>query len=355
MRGTEGSPFFDDGKERGDIMKHINIPIFIPHMGCPNLCVFCDQRSISGRQEFCEESVREEIERALATIDKSAETEIAFFGGSFTGIDRALMCRLLGLAKEYIDEGRVASIRLSTRPDYIDREVLALLAQYGVKHIELGLQSMDDGVLASSKRGHDSACAERACRLVKEYGFSLVGQMMIGLPGANAEKEKGTAERFCELSVDAVRIYPTVVFRGTELCQMAEYGRYEILGEEETIERTKIALRVFVEHDIPCIRVGLCASEKLSGSEVFGGANHSAIGELAMGELYYDLICEKLDTMGSLRDKNVIIYVSKGSVSKAVGQKRRNYERIFKKYSLKRLKILEKNEILSYNIMIDLL
>ncbi|MBO5305912.1 MAG: radical SAM protein [Clostridia bacterium] len=334
-------------------MKHANLPIFSPHMGCPNACDFCDQRSISGKMEFREQSVREEIETALATIDRETKTEIAFFGGSFTGIDRGLMCRLLALAKNYVDEGRVTGIRLSTRPDYIDEEVLDILLQYGVTHIELGLQSMDDDVLKRAKRGHDSACAEQACRLVKQYGFSLVGQMMIGLPDSSAEKEKATAKRLCELSVDAVRIYPTVVFRGTELCAMAEAGSYEMLDEAQAIERTKIALRVFVERGIPCIRVGLCASEKLSGSEVFGGASHSAIGELAMGELYYDLICERLDEMGDLSGKSMVIYVAKGAVSKAIGQKRKNYRRIFEKYSLKRLKILEKNEILSYNIMID--
>ena len=334
-------------------MKHANIPIFIPHMGCPNACVFCDQRSISGKQGFREASVREEIERALVTIDDGTETEIAFFGGSFTGIDRELMCRLLALAKEYVDKGAVSGIRLSTRPDYIDREVLDILSRYGVTDIELGLQSMDDEVLISAKRGHDSACAERACRLVKEYGFSLVGQMMIGLPSSSAEKEQATAEKLCALGVDAVRIYPTVVFRGTELCAMAESGAYQMLDEQEAVERTKIALRVFVEHDVPCIRVGLCASERLSGGEVFGGANHSAIGELAMGELYYDKICEVLDQMADLEGKGLVIYVSKGAVSKAVGQKRKNYLRILKKYSLKRLKILEKNEILSYKIMID--
>ena len=334
-------------------MKHVNIPIFIPHMGCPNLCVFCDQRSISGKQIFKEQSVKEEIERVLETIDENTETEIAFFGGSFTGIERGLMCRLLSIAKEYIDSGKVKSIRLSTRPDYIDREILEILLSYGVRYIELGLQSMDDEVLKNTKRGHDSACAERACRLIKEYGFSLVGQMMIGLPGATAETEKETAERLCELAVDAVRIYPTVVFHGTELCQMAQTGAYLLLSEEQAITRTKIALRVFVEHQIPCIRIGLCASERLSSGEVYGGANHSAMGELVMGELYYDMICEKLDKIGNLNGKNLTIYVSKGSVSKAVGQKRKNFDRILKKYLPKRLKVLEKNEILGYNIMID--
>ncbi len=336
-------------------MKHANIPIFIPHMGCPNACVFCDQRSISGKQAFEEQSVVLEIERALATIEPSTQTEIAFFGGSFTGIDRGLMCRLLEIAKSYIDSGRVSSIRLSTRPDYIDSEVLNILSEYGVKHIELGLQSMDEAVLDATKRGHDAATAEKACRLVKQYGFGLVGQMMIGLPMSSAENERATAEKLCELSVDAVRIYPTVVFCGTELCDMAQNGKYTPLDTEAAVMRTKNVLRVFVAHDIPCIRVGLCASEQLSSSRVYGGANHSAIGELAMGELYYDLICEKLDKMGNLEGKSLLLYVPRGSTSKAVGQKRRNSQRICKKYSLKRLKVLEKNEILRYNIEIDII
>lgn len=335
-------------------MKHANIPIFIPHMGCPNACVFCDQRSISGKQTFREQSVALEIERALATIEPNTKTEIAFFGGSFTGIDRTLMCRLLEIAKSYVDSGRVHGIRLSTRPDYIDSEVLDILSAYGVTHIELGLQSMDDAVLRATKRGHDAATAEKACRLVKQYGFELVGQMMIGLPMSSEENERATAEKLCRLSVDAARIYPTVVFCGTELCDMAQNGQYTPLDTEAAVMRTKNVLRVFASRDIPCIRVGLCASEQLSSSRVYGGANHSAIGELAMGELYYDLICEKLDKTGDIRGKDVLLYVSRGSTSKAVGQKRKNSIRICEKYSLKRLKVLEKNEILGYNIIIDI-
>ena len=136
---------------------------------------------------------------------------------------------------------------------------------------------------------------------------------------------------------------------------MSQNGQYTPLDTEEAVTRTQNVLRVFIAHDIPCIRVGLCASEQLSSSLVYGGANHSAIGELAMGELYYDLICEKLDKLGDIGGRDVLIYVSKGSTSKAVGQKRKNSQRICKKYSLKRLKVLEKNEILGYNIMIDLL
>ena len=159
--------------------KHINIPIFIPHMGCPNDCVFCNQRTISGRQSFDFGTVVSQIEEALSTVSKETECEIAFFGGSFTGIDRELMISLLDVAKRYTDSGKVSGIRLSTRPDYIDREVLDILSKYKISAIELGLQSMVDDVLLASKRGHSVKQAEDACRLIKEYGFSLVGQMMI--------------------------------------------------------------------------------------------------------------------------------------------------------------------------------
>lgn len=335
-------------------MRHINIPIFIPHLGCLNDCVFCNQRSISGKTAFCEENIDADIEAALSTCGDEDEAEIAFFGGSFTGIERGLMIRLLDKAQSYVDAGRVSSIRLSTRPDYIDREILSVLSRYAVKTVELGLQSMDDGVLLASRRGHDADTAVRACRLVKEAGFSLVGQMMIGLPASDGEKEVTTAKSLCSLGVDAVRVYPTVVFFETELCEMARRGEYAPLSTDEAVERTKNVLAVFDGAGVPCIRVGLCASENLSSPEaVYGGASHSAIGELAMGELFYDKICEQLDEMGDLSGKTVCLSVSRGALSKAIGQNRKNSVRICEKYSLKRLKILEKNQKIGYNIMID--
>lgn len=335
-------------------MRHINIPIFIPHLGCPNDCVFCNQRSISGKTDFCEAVVDAEIEAVLATCTDVDEVEIAFFGGSFTGIERGLMIRLLDKAQAYIGAGRVSSIRLSTRPDYIDGEILSLLSCYGVKTIELGLQSMDDEVLLASRRGHDAACGERACAMVKNAGFSLVGQMMIGLPASDGEREVATAQKLCEMGVDAVRVYPTVVFFETALCEMAKRGEYTPLTTDEAVKRTKNVLAVFDEYGVPCIRVGLCASENLSSPEaVYGGASHSAIGELAMGELFFDKMCETLDALGDLAGKTVQISVSRGALSKAIGQNRKNSVRICEKYSLKRLKILEKNQKIGYNIMID--
>ena len=162
--------------------QHINIPIFIPHLGCPNQCVFCNQRTISGVKEFDISSVRRDIDTALLTVDSSTEAEIAFFGGSFTGIDRDLMIELLEIGYEYIKDGRVSSIRCSTRPDYIDEEILEILKKYGVRVIELGLQSVEEKVLKSSKRGHNFQAELKACRMIVNAGFALVGQMMIGLP-----------------------------------------------------------------------------------------------------------------------------------------------------------------------------
>ena len=336
-------------------MRHINIPIFIPHMGCPNMCVFCNQRSISGKMNFDISRVKIEIEEALATTKNDDEIEIAFFGGSFTGIDRELMISLLSLAKEYIDCGRVSSIRLSTRPDYIDDEILDILASYKVKTIELGLQSMDDEVLEKTKRGHTSLCAEKACKMIKDRGFSLIGQMMIGLPNSTVEKEIHTAKKICEMGADGARIYPTVVFYDTELCSMMQSGVYSPLSNEDAVERTKEALKVFVAEDVPCIRVGLQSGENLSdASLVAGGANHSAIGELSMSALYLDKICEKIDAQNLTKEpEKMTIYCPKGDISKIVGQKRKNIEKIYQKYGIKNVKVLEKNELLSYNIIID--
>ena len=336
--------------------KHINIPVFIPHLGCPNDCVFCNQRSISGKMSFDPNSVIDEIESALATIKDGSDVEIAFFGGSFTGIDRSLMIYLLDIAQRYIDAGKVSGIRLSTRPDYINEEILTILKRYGVKTVELGIQSMDDTVLAASKRGHLAECSKIACKAVKEAGFTLIGQMMIGLPEANVESEKQTALAICQMGADGARVYPTVVFYETELCQMSQRGEYEPLDLDDAIYRTKEVLKVFNDNEVPCIRVGLCASENLSSEEsVFGGANHSAIGELAIGEIFY----EKMDSALSERLRNSelpkkpVIYVPVGCTSKAVGQKRKNIMRLCEKYSIYDVKILEKNSIIGYNILLS--
>ena len=342
-------------------MRHINIPVFIPHLGCPNNCVFCDQRKISGCISFDESGVRREIETALTTVLPEDDVEIAFFGGSFTGIDRDLMLRLLEISDEFIREGRVSRVRCSTRPDYIDEEVLSILRDHHVKTVELGLQSFSDNVLSASKRGHTAEASLKACKMVKEAGFELIGQMMVGLPGSTAEAEIETAKTICNLGADGARVYPTVVFSDTELADMTASGKYVPLSIDDAIERTASVLDVFDRAGIPVIRVGLCSGENLSSPEsVVGGANHPALGELAMGELMYRRICEEADrVIGGIdaSGKTMTVFVPRGATSRAVGQKKRNIlrlnEKYCKKHSINRIKILENSSIIGYNIIID--
>ncbi len=334
--------------------QHANIPIFIPHLGCPNDCVFCNQRTISGHNSFDPSSVKNEIEAALATLGER-RAEIAFFGGSFTGIDRALMIYLLDTAEGYVKSGRVSGIRLSTRPDYIDGEILDILKKYTVNAVELGIQSTSDKVLALSKRGHTADVSARAARAVVDAGFDFVGQMMIGLPGSTREDEIKTALDICRFGAVAARVYPTVVFRKTELCLMSERKEYVPLDNETAVSRSADVLDIFDKNSVDVLRVGLCASENLaSETEVAGGANHPALGELAMSELFFRRICEKLGDSPQ-NGKALRIYVPQGSVSKAVGQKKHNIERLCEKYGVNIVKILEKNDIFSYNILIDII
>lgn len=340
-------------------MRHINIPIFIPHMGCPNGCVFCNQRRISGKTDFDMRSVEGELERAVKTIDyDNCEVEIAFFGGSFTGIDRGDMIYLLSLAKKYIDSGFADSIRLSTRPDYIDGEILDILSEYGVTDIELGIQSMSDKVLAASKRGHTAEASRRACLMIAERGFSLVGQMMIGLPCSTIQDEIDTAGEISSMC-GAARIYPTVVFRDTELCSMTENDLYIPLTTREAVVRSEAALNVFINHYVPVIRLGLCAADNLfEAGAIAAGEYHSAIGEMVYAEHYYRVMRDYIERNGlseKLRGRNIFIEVPPGEVSKASGQKRSNKLRLKDEYNVKSVKILENPELSWYNIRIGLI
>ncbi len=336
--------------------RHVNIPVFIPHLGCPNDCVFCNQRSISGKRSFDESAVRTEIETALSTVSENCEAEIAFFGGSFTGIDRGLMIRLLDTAQNYVDCGRVTSIRLSTRPDYINDDILTLLSRYGVKDIELGIQSMNDSVLSASKRGHTAADSERACRLVKSYGFSLVGQMMTGLPLSTPGTEMDTAEKICRLGADGARIYPTMVFRGTELERMALDGSYTPPKLEDAVSRAAGALEVFVGRGVPVIRIGLHSGETLYSEEgISFGAYHPAMGELVEGELYFMTVRKALlPVSDSVRGRAAAVSVPVGELSKAIGQKGRNRSRLIREFALAGMLFREKNGLPKYRCELNI-
>ncbi len=334
-------------------MKHINIPIFIQHMGCPNQCVFCDQHAISGAHSFSFAKVREDIEASLSTAE-GAECEIAFFGGSFTGIERGLMISLLDLAEEYVRAGRVSGIRMSTRPDYISEEITDILHRYTVSQVELGIQSFSDKVLSLSKRGHRAEASYKAMQHLRREGFSVVGQMMTGLPGADIESERETARIICSEGAAAARIYPCIVFKNTPLEEMTKRGEYTPMTVEEAVRRSAAAYRVFLERGVDCLKIGLHESENLHGEDTFfQGPNHPAIGELIRGRIYCENILSALENE-DCKGREVTVYVPKGDTSMVVGQKKCYKAYITEKTGVKKLKILEKDGSKRYNISIDI-
>ena len=335
-------------------MRHANIPVFIPHLGCPNQCVFCNQRHISGVKTFCADVVDRLITDALATLDADTEVEIAFFGGSFTGIDRDLMISLLEVAYKYVKSGAVSSIRCSTRPDYISQEIVDILKEYGVRTVELGLQSCSDSVLKMSKRGHNFEAEKRACELIVNSGLELVGQMMIGLPGSDLQDELATARFIIDCGATAARIYPTVVFRDTELYDMTKAGEYQPLSLDEACDRASRALELFINAGVKVIRIGLQASEGLSSENSYAaGPNHAALGELVENKLFYNKITDILSEMSFSDDDKIEVLVSRGSLSKAVGQRKQNKIRLAEKY--RNIRFSECDELAEYDISVRLL
>jgi histone acetyltransferase (RNA polymerase elongator complex component) len=334
--------------------KHVNIPIFIPHLGCPNTCVFCNQRTISGVREFNISSVRDTIDASLKTLKTGQSAEIAFFGGSFTGIDRNLMIELLSIANEYIEGGRVHSIRCSTRPDYISAEILDILKKYNVSVIELGLQSISDRVLKASKRGHSSNDSIAACKMICECGFTLVGQMMIGLPGSTLQDEIETAKFIVNFGAEYARIYPTIVFHDTELCQMTREMSYFPLEISDAIARTAAVMRTFISGGVEVIRIGLCSSDNLlSDKTYFKGPYHSAFGELVIGEIYYEIILSELLKKVKKDTVAATVYIPKGELSKVIGQKRKNLIRLHEKFRKIKFSFIAKDELLQYQVTIE--
>ena len=327
---------------------HVNIPIFIPHLGCPHSCVFCNQRKISGHEKADFSAVPGEIETALGTLCDGQTAQIAFFGGSFTGIDRGDMIYLLSVAKKYVDAGRVESVRLSTRPDYIDKEILDILEKYGVRSIELGLQSMNDKVLALCERGHTAECGERACKMIKSRGFELIGQMMTGLPGSTPDDDVMTAKKIAALC-DGARIYPTVVFRGTKLCDMAESGEYKIPTMDELIGRTVGALREFYRAGVPVIRLGLQASDGvLDENNVYSDTYRPAMGEICYSRLCREIIEEKFPAGA----RDVTVLVAPRNLSMAIGQRGENRKYLKDKFGLRRLTIKGDGALSDFDVKI---
>lgn len=312
------------------------IPIFVPHLGCPNDCVFCNQRRISGSPlPASGGDVTRTLENARA--NQMAGAQLAFYGGSFTAIDPAMQEELLGAAQPFLKDGTISSIRLSTRPDAIDEKVIARLRAYGVETVELGAQSMDDRVLYEAGRGHTARETETAAGLLKAAGFSLVLQMMTGLPGADEQADMETARKIISLRPDGVRIYPTVVVRNTPLEDMWRCGAYKEHTVESAVNVCAHILPLFEAAGIPVIRLGLNPTEELSGGGAVAGAYHPALGELVRSEILRRRAAELL--CGVPKGGFVTLGVAPARVSAMTGQKRRNVDRLIKECSLSGLKI----------------
>lgn len=315
-------------------MKHASISVFVPHLACPNDCVFCNQKRIAGTEKPIAD-----IDGFLAVAcedlsDRFDEVDIAFFGGSFTGIEEPEMRRYLSAAARAREKyKKITGIRLSTRPDYISEHILDVLEEYGVTTVELGVQSMNDAVLAASRRGHTARDTEKAVELIKKRAFSLVLQFMPGMPKDTDETIFATAEKIIAMKPDGVRIYPCVVIKDTELEDLYLRGEFEPLSVEKAADICAALIPRFEKEGIKVIRTGLHGSDLVKTQSVVGGPFHPAFGELVYSKIY---LTAALSLLEKVRPKSdTVLYVAEGKTSQMTGQKRVNLEILNKKYGVR--------------------
>lgn len=322
--------------------KHHIIPIFVPHVGCPHDCIFCNQRRIAlERANIDENDIKLIIDNYIRTIPLTNEKlEIAFFGGSFTGIEISTQRKLLEIASNYKKNGYIDRIRLSTRPDYIDEERLDLLVQYDVDIIELGVQSMSPNVLENSYRGHSDIDVINATKLIKEYGFSLGLQMMVGLPGSNYEKEIYTANQLIKLRPSAVRIYPTLVIKDTYLERKYYSGEYNPLSLEQALSICMDLLMMFEYYDINVIRIGLQPTNNIAEKgDVISGPFHPAFRQLVEERVYRSYLKIFFETHKEIFN-DIQVYINNREISNIVGQRSSNINFLKDLYGIKKIKII---------------
>ena len=310
--------------------KEYIIPIFVPHLGCPHQCTFCNQKEISGQtKQVTANDVKETIEYYLKNFkDDSKYVEVAFYGGSFTAIDEKKQNELLEAANEFIKQGRVNSIRLSTRPDYIDKSILKRLKKYNVKTIELGVQSANDYILARCQRGHTFEDVKKASKLIRLYGFTLGHQMMIGLPESTKLDEINTAKALIKLKPKIVRIYPVLVIKNTPLAKEYEQGEYIPLTVEQAVDRAKDIMQLFNNAKIDVIRIGLQNTEEITdpseeSSQVIAGPYHPAFRQLVESGMWYDEIVQKIKKF-NIKVMQVTIKANPENINNIIGHKKEN-------------------------------
>ena len=330
--------------------KEYIIPIFVPHLGCPNACTFCNQRSISGQTKMITgQDVKDTIEYYLSNFkDDNKYVEVAFFGGSFTGIEEEIQEELLEAANEYIKQGKVNSIRISTRPDYIDKKILKRLKKYHVKTIELGVQSTSDYILARCQRGHTYADVKKASKLIRRYRFILGHQMMLGLPESTKLDEVNTAKDLIRLKPKIIRIYPVLVIKGTKLEEEYKSGEYVPLTINQAIERSKEVVKMFQRKNIQVIRIGLQNTNTIDDpskkeSEVIAGQYHPAFRQLVESSMWYDAIIEKIKKFNA-KVKEVEIRANSANINNIIGHKKDNINKLKQVYDVD-VSIVQDDEI----------
>lgn len=299
-------------------MKRVTVPFFISHRGCPHTCVFCDQRTISGASGVLPtaEQIRDRIGLWCATAGERP-LEAAFFGGTFTALPDEVQAGLLAPLQPLLKNGTLAGVRISTRPDAITTARVAWLAERGVRTIELGVQSLDDFVLAASGRGHTAAESLAAICCVKQAGLHAGAQLMPGLPGDTPAASLASLEQVIDAGADFLRIYPTVVLQGTELARRYRAGEFTPLSLERGVALCKLLLQRAEQAGVPVIRIGLQADQNLDADHILAGCWHPALGQLVRSGLYADLLCRFVSP-----GQSVTVYCHPARLSDVVGMKR---------------------------------
>lgn len=322
------------------------VPIFVPHLGCPHDCAFCNQRKIANQDSpHNPHEIMKEIEKRLNWFKKEREVQIAFYGGSFTAIPTKKMDIYLQIGQKFIQEGRVDSLRISTRPDCIDEDILVKLKKYNVKTVELGLQSMDDEVLSANHRGHNSMATVNAVKKIKKHGFELGLQMMIGLYNESIKSVFFTANKIVDFNPNFVRIYPTLVLEETYLEKLYQKKCYIPLTLEETIDLLKKMALLFKRNNIPIIRIGLQPTEEINKDKVIAGPFHPSLRFLVEEAIYEDRVFPFLEKHRPF--KTIEVKAPQSELNYLIGLKGRIKKKIIKLYQPEKIKYysVENNQI----------
>lgn len=315
--------------------KEYIIPIFIPFLGCPHDCAFCNQVKITNyKDNINKENTIRQINQYLSYFPKNENLkEIAFFGGSFTGLDEKVMISYLEIALNYKKKGIIDRIRLSTRPDYINNSILDILKKYEVDVIELGIQSLDNEILNANERGHSKEDSIMASKLIKDYGFKLGHQIMPGLYKDSFDKAIKTGLESIKMNPDMVRIYPTLVIKDTKLEKLYKEGLYKPLSLDEAIEISSRLYMIYSYKKIPVIRIGLQPTENINEKkDVVAGPFHPSIRQLVETNIH-KIYLEELINKYRLKDK-MKIHISNREISIIAGNKKANKNYFYKKYGL---------------------